>query len=231
MTVVLRAEGVCASYGNGDLTTRVLDQVGLTVRTGEVSLLMGPSGSGKTTLLSILAGLQRPSAGEVEVCGRVLTTMSEAQIGALRRSSVGFVFQTHNLFPALDALSNVALAFQMRGERPVIARERAAEALAQVGLADRMLHRPAELSGGQRQRVAIARALAGDPALVLGDEITASLDGAHAMAIMDLLRQRVSPRSAALIVTHDMRLVRYATRVWHLDEGRLSEASGRGVSG
>jgi putative ABC transport system ATP-binding protein len=219
---LLRAAGVRATLGRGHLATEVLHGVDLEVRGGELVLLMGPSGSGKTTLLSILAGLLRPTSGTVTLSGHVLDALDEGSIAALRRRHVGFVFQTHNLFPALDAAANVALAFRMRGASPALARERARAALADVGLSDRADHLPRELSTGQQQRVAIARALAGDPPVVLGDEITASLDAAHAVEAMELLRRRIGPRSAALLVTHDGRLRRFADRVIVLDDGRVA---------
>ena len=225
---ILGAEAVHATLGRDELATTVLKGVDLSLRGGELVLLMGPSGSGKTTLLSILAGLLRPTSGEVVLCGHRLSTLGEGAISAVRRGHVGFVFQTHNLFPALDAAANVALAFRLRGATKRDARERALAALADVGLASRARHLPRALSTGQQQRVAIARALAGDPALVLGDEITASLDGAHAIEVMELLRRRIGPRSAALLVTHDVRLERFADRVIVLEDGVVAHPARAG---
>jgi putative ABC transport system ATP-binding protein len=222
--VLLEARGVSKTFGAGALTTPVLHEVSLQVRAGELTLLMGPSGSGKTTLISILAGLMRASSGRVEVCGAAISEMDEADVARVRRGRVGFVFQTYNLFPALTALENVALAFRLRGvESRQAARSAAAEALVAVGLGHRLSHRPGDLSSGQKQRVAIARALAGRPALVIGDEVTAALDTQSAMSVMELLRARVTPESATLIVTHDLRLMRFADRVFALEDGRVRE--------
>ena len=218
------ARGVSKTFGAGEIATRVLSDVALTLRAGELSLLMGPSGSGKTTLVSILAGLMRPTAGTVELCGAPISTMTEAEVASVRRQRLGFVFQTYNLFPALTALDNVALGFRMRGEtRRAVARQRAAAALEAIGLGDRLLYRPADLSAGQKQRVAIARALAGDPRVVLGDEVTAALDTSAAMAVMEIFRSRVTPASATLLVTHDVRLERFADRIFAIEDGRVRE--------
>ncbi len=228
--VLARATAVTKRFGAGDLAVPVLHGVTVTVRAGELCLLMGPSGSGKTTLLSILAGLLRPTAGEVELCGEVISAQPDAAAVRVRRAHLGFVFQTYNLFPALSALDNVAEVLTLKGHPPRAARERAEAALQRVGLGDRLTHRPGELSGGQKQRVAIARALAGDPRLVLGDEITAALDSATGMHVMELLRDLVDARRAVLLVTHDHRMERYADRVIEIEDGRITadRAGGHG---
>ena len=219
--VLLAARGVQKTYGHGALATTALREVSLEVRAGELTLLMGPSGSGKTTLISILAGLLRPSHGEVELCSSVISHMSEAAIAAVRRQNLGFVFQSYNLFPALTARDNVAVVLRMKGLSQAEADRKATETLAKVGLGERVHHRPGELSGGQKQRVAIARAIAGEPALVVGDEITAALDGATGMAVLELLRAHVGPRTGVLLVTHDHRLEAYADRVIEMEDGRI----------
>jgi len=218
---LIRAVGVRRSYGSGALETPVLFGVSLEVLGGQLALLRGPSGSGKTTLISILAGLRRPSAGRVELRGRPISEMTEAQVAHVRREHLGFVFQESNLFPALTARDNVAEVLAMKGAPLAQARARADVVLSQVGLGDRLEHRPAELSSGQRQRVAIARALAGEPEVLIGDEPTAALDGANALAMMALVRAHIRPDRAALIVTHDLRLARYADRVIELQDGRI----------
>jgi putative ABC transport system ATP-binding protein len=219
--VLLAAHGVRKTYGEGVLATTALREVSLEVRAGELTLLMGPSGSGKTTLISILAGLMRPSTGTVELCSRPITNMSEADVASVRRRNLGFVFQSYNLFPALTALDNVAVVLRMKGSSPAEADRIARATLARVGLADRLHHRPGELSGGQKQRVAIARAIAGEPALVVGDEITAALDGVTGMAVLELLRAHVKPGTGVLLVTHDHRLEAYAHRVVEMEDGRI----------
>ena len=230
MTPVVRAHAVSKTFGAGALATRVLDAVGVRVDPGELVLLMGPSGSGKTTLVSLVAGLLRPDAGEIDVCGIRLTDVDDAARARARREKIGFVFQTYNLFPALTALDNVAVAFRMRGRGWGRAREESTRALDAVGLASRGHHRPGDLSAGQKQRVAIARALAGDPPLLIGDEPTAALDAASANGVMDILRARTTGATGALIVTHDHRLERWADRVVHLEDGRvIAPAAGRSV--
>lgn len=219
--VLLGVRGVRKTYGEGAVATVALRDVSLDVHAGELTLLMGPSGSGKTTLISILAGLMRPSAGTVELCSAPITEMTEAEVARVRREHLGFVFQSYNLFPALTALDNVAVVLRMKGLAPAQARRGAEETLARVGLADRLHHKPGELSGGQKQRVAIARAIAGEPALVVGDEITAALDGATGMAVLELLRAHVKPGTGVLLVTHDRRLEAYAHRVVEMEDGRI----------
>jgi putative ABC transport system ATP-binding protein len=217
----IRASGVTKSYRSGTSETPVLFDVSLELHAGELALLMGPSGSGKTTLLSILAGLLRPSAGTVELCGTPITSLGETAVAAVRRKNIGFVFQTYNLFPALTALDNVAEIVAMKGIRIAEARAIAADALGRVGLAGRLDHLPSAMSGGEKQRVGIARAIAGRPSLILGDEPTAALDGATAVSIIGLLSSYVGPRSAVMLVTHDRRLERYANRIIEIEDGRM----------
>jgi putative ABC transport system ATP-binding protein len=219
--VLIRAMNVTRSYGTGDLAVPVLHGVSLEIHAGQLSLLMGPSGSGKTTLLSILAGLLRPTTGAVELCGVPISTLADSVAARVRRDNLGFVFQTYNLFPALTALDNVAEVLTLRGFSLGEARATARRALDHVGLGTRTHHRPGELSGGQKQRVAIARALAGNPRLVLGDEITAALDSATGMAVMGLLRGLVDGHRGVLIVTHDHRMERFADRVIEIEDGLI----------
>ena len=219
--ILARASSVSKSYGAGALATAVLHDVSLTLYAGELTLLMGPSGSGKTTLLSILAGLLRPTRGEVELCGEPISSAPQEVVTRTRRANLGFVFQTYNLFPALTALENVAEILAMKGVAMTAALARARATLTRVGLADRLHHLPAKLSGGEKQRVAIARAFAGAPALILGDEPTAALDGATAASVMQLLREHVGSGTSVLLVTHDHRLERFADRVIELADGRI----------
>jgi putative ABC transport system ATP-binding protein len=218
---LVRAEEVCKTLGEGALATPVLHAVNLAVDPGELVLLMGPSGSGKTTLISILAGLLRATSGKVELCGAPISELDEAGVAAVRRQRLGFVFQTYNLFPALTARDNVALGYRMRGFSRDEARKGADRALDALGLGARAEHRPGELSSGQKQRIAVARAMAGDPPLVIGDEVTAALDSTSATAVMELMRSHVSESRAVLVVTHDRRLERYAHRVIEMEDGRI----------
>jgi len=218
---MIGAANVRMTFGKGELATAVLHDISLTIRPGQLVLLTGPSGSGKTTLVSILAGVLRPTGGAVDVLGERITSMSPGEITRLRREHIGFVFQGDYLFPALTALSNVAEVLCLRGLPRAEAVPRARAALIQVGLAERLDHRPNELSGGQRQRVAVARALASTPSLVIGDEITSALDGTTALEIMSLVRAFVTPATAALIVTHDHRLEKFADRIIAMEDGRI----------
>jgi putative ABC transport system ATP-binding protein len=221
VSLLVAARSVEKRYGEGPLATQVLHAVDFAVAPGELVLLCGPSGSGKTTLVSILAGVLRPSGGVVELCGQDITALPEGAVSRVRRRHVGFVFQSDNLFPALTALENVAEVLRLRGQPGPAARAGAKHALDRVGLGQRLGHLPGQLSGGQRQRVAVARALAGRPRLLVGDEITAALDGATALEVMRLVRAHVTAESGALIVTHDRRLERFADRIVEMEDGRI----------
>ncbi|GMV13411.1 MAG: ABC transporter ATP-binding protein [Myxococcales bacterium] len=220
--VLVRCEALAKTFGEGELATPVLKGIAMEVFAGELVLLMGPSGSGKTTLISILAGLLRPTGGQVELCGARISEQHEAEVTRVRRRHLGFVFQSYNLFPALSALDNIAEVLKLKGLPAREAKERASRALTDVGLGERLHHRPGELSGGQKQRVAIARALAGDPALVMGDEVTAALDTHTALHVLEILRRQVSSERGILLVTHDRRLEQFADRVIEIEDGRIS---------
>ncbi|SRR6266704_3608219 len=220
-TPLVRTRDLGKTFRLGDIETTAVRGVTLDIRCGELALLMGPSGSGKTTLLCLLSGLLRPSAGAVELCGVPISGLSDRAAAEVRRSKVGFIFQTYNLFAALSALDNVAEVLALKGTPHRQAREIAGAALARVGMAGRLRHRPGELSGGERQRVAIARALAGNPALIFGDEPTAALDGHTGMAVVRLLKEQVNERRGVLLVTHDHRLSQFADRVIEIDDGQI----------
>jgi len=209
-------------YGTGENAVAALTDASLDIHPGEVTLIEGPSGSGKTTLISILGLLLKPTSGEVWLEGRNVAGLSERQLPPLRARNFGFVFQGFNLFPALTALDNVAIAIQMKAPDARDPRGEAKRLLALVGLADRAHHLPADLSGGQKQRVAIARALGGDPPIIIGDEPTAALDTKTALAVMELLRELATvQRRAVVVVTHDPRLERFADRVVRVEDGRI----------
>ena len=196
--------------------------VSLEVPAGRVTALAGPSGSGKTTLLQLAGLLDRPDEGEVRLDGEPVSHLSDRAMTDLRLHRLGFVFQAHNLLPVLSALENVMLPLQLRGLTEEAARTKAGAALAAVDLRSRLDHRPAALSGGQQQRVAIARALAGDPAVVLMDEPTASLDQAHGAPLMDLVHRLAQARNVAfLVASHDPMVLARAHRVARLVDGRL----------
>ncbi|WP_371636145.1 ABC transporter ATP-binding protein [Streptomyces zaomyceticus] len=200
---------------------RALDGVDLDFHAGTFTAVMGPSGSGKSTLLQCAAGLDRPTAGRVEVGGVALEGLSERRLTLLRRDRIGFVFQSFNLLPALTAAQNVALPLRLAGRRP--SRTEVREALARVGLAGRERHRPGELSGGQQQRVAIARALITRPAVLFGDEPTGALDSTTSREVLGMLRELVDRDGQTIVmVTHDPVAAARADRVVFLVDGRVA---------
>jgi putative ABC transport system ATP-binding protein len=221
-TPVIRAEGLSKVYREGASEMRALSGVNLDVHAGQLTLLMGPSGSGKTTLLSILGCILRASEGRLELLGEEVSSLPERELPRVRREAIGFVFQGFNLFPALTAAENVALAMDVRGVRGQAARQRAEQLLVEVGLEHRLDTFPPDLSGGQKQRVAIARALAGDPPILLADEPTAALDSTSGRMVIELLQRLAQDRGRAVVlVTHDPRVLSYGDRILHLEDGRL----------
>ena len=223
--LAISARDVSKTYAQGEAAMRALDSVDVDVRRGELVLLMGPSGSGKTTLLSILGCILRPSGGTIKILGRDVTGMREHELPRVRLENIGFVFQGFNLFPTLTAEANVALALDLKGVSRRDAQRRSAALLEQVGLGHKRDAYPADLSGGQKQRVAIARAIAGDPPIVLADEPTAALDVHSGHAVMELLRTLAHERDrAVVIVTHDSRMLGYADRIVHLEDGHIVDS-------
>jgi putative ABC transport system ATP-binding protein len=219
---LLEGRNVGRVYGEGDLAVRVLHPASFAARAGEVVVISGPSGSGKTTLLSILGLVLSPTEGEVWIDGRRATGLTRDELAKIRLSTLGFVFQQFNLLSGLSALENVALPLSLAGAAAEAGRERSLAALERVGLRDHAHKKPRQLSGGQQQRVAIARAIVADPLVVLCDEPTASLDAASGDQVLDLLRALVSEQHrAAVIVTHDERVLRIADRVVHVTDGHF----------
>jgi len=224
--VAISVKGVSKTYGTGATAVRALHEVDLAVTRGEVLLMMGPSGSGKTTLLSIMGAILTASSGSVRLNGEEVVGRPERELPRIRLAHIGFVFQGFNLFPALSASENVALALDVRGISGREARTRAIAALESVEMSHKAESYPADLSGGQKQRVAIARALVGDPSIVLADEPTAALDSQSGATVLDLLRHLAERRNRAVVmVTHDHRAAAYADRVVHIADGRLEHAS------
>ncbi|MEO6774225.1 MAG: ABC transporter ATP-binding protein [Kofleriaceae bacterium] len=223
-----RLVGAGKIYGSGDNAVAALCDATLDIRPGEVTLIEGPSGSGKTTLISILGLLLKPTSGEIWVEGHDVAGLGERQLPGLRARNFGFVFQGFNLFPALTALENVAIAIQMKDPRAKDPRGEAKRLLELVDLSSRAHHLPADLSGGQKQRVAIARALGGNPPILVGDEPTAALDTKTALSVMNLLKELASSHGrAVVVVTHDPRLERFADRVVRVEDGRISSIEGK----
>jgi putative ABC transport system ATP-binding protein len=227
--VLARLVGVGKTYGSGEHAVAALSNATLDIRAGEVTLIEGPSGSGKTTLISILGLLLTPTTGEIWLEGRNVAGLGEKALPGLRARNFGFVFQGFNLFPALTALENVAMAIQMKDPKAKDPKGEARRLLELVGLGPRIHHLPADLSGGQKQRVAIARALGGNPPILVGDEPTAALDTKTALSVMELLRELASTSGrAVVVVTHDPRLERFADRVVRVEDGVISAIDSAG---
>jgi putative ABC transport system ATP-binding protein len=222
MPPIISAQGVHKTFRNGTIEVHALRGVDLTINAGEMVAVMGPSGCGKTTLLNCLSGLDDFDAGEIAIEGANLRKMNDRTRTQYRAERMGFVFQTYNLLPVITAVENVELPLLVSGIRPTEARKRAEEALRQVGLGERMGHRPAELSGGQRQRVTIARALVNHPAIVWADEPTGNLDSKAADDILTLMRELNNERGQTLvIVTHDPRIGDLCDRIVHMQDGLI----------
>jgi putative ABC transport system ATP-binding protein len=225
----MEAQGVTKVLGAGAGQVRALKGVDLSLRGGELTLLMGPSGSGKTTLLSILGCMLTPTDGTVRVRGDSIEGKGPEELAKLRRDHVGFVFQSYHLFPTLSAADNVRLALDVRGENGKAAKAKTSEALAKVGLSQKTSNYPRELSGGEQQRVAIARAVVASPSVILADEPTAALDGENGRAIMAILADIAkAPDRGVLVVTHDPRLVSFADRIIHIEDGNIVREQSRG---
>jgi putative ABC transport system ATP-binding protein len=219
-TPVVSAEDVTRRYGEGDTAVDALRGVSLTVQPGELVAVMGPSGSGKSTLMHILAALDKPTSGRVEIAGEDVGALSDTEVTMLRRRHIGFVFQFYNLLPMLTAEENVLLPLSIAGEKP----EKGFYdgLITRVGLKDRRTHRPAELSGGQQQRVAIARALVSRPTIVLADEPTGNLDSTTGQEILELLRAATEEYGqTTVMVTHDAGAAAIADRILFLADGLI----------
>ncbi len=219
-TPVLVARGVTRRFGQGDTAVDALRDVDVEIRRGQLTAVMGPSGSGKSTLVHLLAGLDRPTEGTVELDGTDITKLDDTELTLLRRDHIGFVFQFFNLLPMLTAEENIELPLAIAGKEP----ERAwfDQVIEATRMGDRLTHRPSELSGGQQQRAAIARALISRPSVLFADEPTGNLDSAASAEILDLLRHSVDDVGQTVVmVTHDPRAAAIADRTLFLEDGRL----------
>ena len=217
---VVAADSITRRYGEGESAVDALRGVSVELERGRLTAVMGPSGSGKSTLMHILAGLDKPTAGSVVVAGKEITTLSDTDLTKLRREHIGFVFQFFNLLPMLTAEENITLPVSIAGEK--VDEAWLKEVVDDVGLGDRLKHRPAELSGGQQQRVAIARALVSQPTVLFADEPTGNLDSATGSEILQVIRESVDNRGqTTVMVTHDARAASTADRILFLDDGLI----------
>ena len=215
-----RAEGLSKFYGNGDAAVAALDNVSVGLGEGQFTAIMGPSGSGKSTLLHMLAGLDRPTSGEVYLGDTEITSLNDKALTLLRRDRIGFIFQSFNLLPTMTAAENIVLPMRIAGRKPD--EHWVASIVETVGLTGRLSHRPSELSGGQQQRVAAARALASKPQIVFADEPTGALDSKSGAELLAFLRKAVSELGQTVVmVTHDPTAASYADRVIFLADGHI----------
>jgi putative ABC transport system ATP-binding protein len=223
---VIIGSGIVRRYGQGETAVDALRGVSVDIAQGRLTAVMGPSGSGKSTLMHILAGLDRPTAGEVSVAGVEITALDDTELTTLRRDHIGFIFQFFNLLPMLTAAENIALPLKLAGGKPDP--DWLAELIDKVGLGDRLTHRPAELSGGQQQRVAVARALVSRPSVMFADEPTGNLDSTTGGEILALLRDSVDTLGqTTVMVTHDAHAAAIADRVLFLADGHIVRDRGR----
>jgi putative ABC transport system ATP-binding protein len=224
MGKLIEVEDLVKVYGMGEIAVHALRGINAVVEEGEFVAVMGPSGSGKSTLMNILGCLDRPTGGRYVLDGQDVSRLGKNRLAAVRNTKIGFVFQSYNLLPRMTALRNVMIPLLYHANGHVSdaqQRGRAEEALEQVGLADRLHHRPNELSGGQQQRVAIARALVNDPSIILADEPTGNLDTQSGDEIMELLCQLHSGGTTIVMVTHDLEIAKFAGRVIYLVDGQI----------
>ena len=220
---LLLLDHVSKSFGHGAAEVKALDDANLRLDPGELALIIGPSGSGKTTMLMIAGAMLTASTGEVYLRGTPLSRRNPRQLADIRLMRIGFVFQSFNLFPALNALDNVALPASLAGVGGRKRRKRAAEVLERLGLGERLHHIPEQLSAGEKQRVALGRALINDPPLLLADEPTANLDSVSGRNVLALFREIAATEGrAVLVVTHDARIIEQGDRVMHLVDGHLN---------
>ena len=221
-SAAVAAHDLTRRYGDGDSAVEAVRGVSLEISSGEFTAIMGPSGSGKSTLMHLLAGLDRPTEGTVEIAGEDITSMGDKQLTLLRRKHIGFVFQAFNLVPTLNAEENVTLPLTIAGRK--IDHEWVDSVIRRVGLDERRSHRPAELSGGQQQRVAVARALVAEPTVLFADEPTGNLDSKSSAEVIELLREASDASGQTIVmVTHDPDAAEAADRVIHLADGRVEE--------
>lgn len=230
MSSIMQVNNLIKKYRIGQEIITALDGVDLKVKEGEFLCILGTSGSGKSTLLHLMAGLERPTKGEIMINGKTLTGLKEKDMAKFRRKYMGFVFQSYNLIPTMTALENVTMPLIFDQADIKERNKKAREILIHMGLKDRLLHRPTQMSGGQQQRVSIARALINNPRILFADEPTGNLDTKTTKEIMDILRERVNvSRLTMVMVTHDIELAEYADRSVYMVDGKITKIVEKGV--
>ena len=218
---ILRAENLYKIYGKGDTEVRALDNVSFGVEKGEFIAIMGPSGSGKSTLMHILGGVDRPTSGKLVIQGEDVGKLDETRLAVFRRRQIGLIYQFYNLIPILNVEENIALPRLLDGKK--VEKDKLAEIIEILGLADRVSHLPNQLSGGQQQRVSIGRALINSPAIALADEPTGNLDSKSSRDILELLKKSNRELGQTLIIiTHDVNIARQAKRILHIEDGKIT---------
>ncbi|MBP3421682.1 MAG: ABC transporter ATP-binding protein [Lachnospiraceae bacterium] len=223
MSVLIQVEDMCKIYNPGVNEVRALDHVSLTVDTGEYLAIIGQSGSGKSTLMNMLGCLDVPTSGKYILDGKDVSHLTDDELSDIRNQEIGFIFQGFNLIPSFTALENVELPLLYRGVAKKERHDLAVAALAKVGLADRMQHKPSEMSGGQQQRVAIARAIAQAPPVILADEPTGNLDSASSQEIIRILKELHKEGRTVILITHDNEIAAQARRVIRIKDGRIEK--------
>lgn len=220
--ILIRTKNLSKYYAVGDETIKALDDVNLEIERGQIVAILGTSGSGKSTLLNMLAGLERPTKGDVQIGKFRIDELTEAQLTKFRQRYTGFIFQAYNLLPTLTALENVAFPLCFRGVDKQTREKKAFEMLKLVGIEKRYKHKPAEMSGGQQQRVGIARALVTDPSIIFADEPTGNLDSHTTQEVMELIRNIVDTRhNTVIMVTHDKSVAEYADIIVNISDGKV----------
>lgn len=220
--ILIKTKNLSKYYAVGDETIKALDDVNLEIERGQIVAILGTSGSGKSTLLNMLAGLERPTKGEVQIGKFRIDELTEAQLTKFRQRYTGFIFQAYNLLPTLTALENVAFPLCFRGVDKQVREKKAFEMLKLVGIEKRYKHKPAEMSGGQQQRVGIARALVTDPSIIFADEPTGNLDSHTTQEVMELIRNIVDTRhNTVIMVTHDKSVAEYADIIVNISDGKV----------
>ncbi|MBA56997.1 MAG: macrolide ABC transporter ATP-binding protein [Pseudomonadales bacterium] len=227
--VLFDIRGVGRYFGTGDIQVKALDDINVTIKRGEFTAIVGPSGSGKSTLLQLMGGLDSPTVGDVILDNKSIAHMSGRELSDFRRDHIGFIFQAYNLIPVLSAEENIEYIMLLQGVSPKERKQRVQAMLKTVGLEGYANRRPAQLSGGQQQRVAVARAMVSQPSIILADEPTANLDSVTGTALLDMMKSLNETRNMTFVFsTHDPKIMERASRLIHLEDGRVLEDERRG---